>query len=458
MNLLEGVSESLGRVPLDQLLLRSLDRRLTGALVLTDEDGAESVVELLGGLPGRVLVPDEHARLGEILLDRGYVTAEELAAALALPGSLLGEALVAVGAADEATIKRALVVQVLNRMSRLFGLPSAATWCFFANDARFAGMPPGARVDPLRALAAGLTAHEPDPRRVDAVLALLADAPLVLRSDARVDRFGFQGDSLAVATLILAKQPTFEGLLASAVAAPHACRRVVYLLAATRFLQQGERARTAPLPTPSSPGLPSTDGDDPPSTLGPRRLSRLQLKRVAVSRVEAPDSASGPADDALLGDMSAVDAPPTAPASAPASAPAPNSSVAPPESALSTAELHDRIAYHLGRAEPQQAHVLCELATQRDPDDLAARSHGLWTRSLLPRPDLKVLTLELDDILLVVPELVAARHYRGMLRRRLGQEPAARQDFERVLLLEPSHGGARAQLAEIMAPLSSTRR
>jgi len=452
VNLLEGVSVPLGRVPLDQLLLRSLDRRLTGALVLTDEDGAESVVELLGGLPGRVLVPDEHARLGELLLERGYVTAEELAAALALPGSLLGEALIAVGAADEPTIKRALVVQVLNRMSRLFGLPSAATWCFFANDARFAGMPPGERVDPLRALAAGLTAHEPDPRRVDAVLALLADAPLVLRSDARVDRFGFQGDSLAVATLILAKQPTFEALLASAVAAPHACRRVVYLLAATRFLQQGEHARTAPLPTPSSPGLPSTDGEAPPSTLGPRRLSRLQLKRVAVSRVEAPDSASGPADDALLGDMSAVDAPPSA------SAPAPSSSVEPPESSLSTAELHDRIAYHLGRAEPQQAHVLCELATQRDPDDLAARSHGLWTRSLLPRPDLKVLTLELDDILLVVPELVAARHYRGMLRRRLGQEPAARQDFERVLLLEPSHGGARAQLAEISAPLSSTRR
>ncbi len=439
----------MGRVSFEQLLIRSLDRRLTGALVVTADTSLETVLELVDGVPSRVLVSDDYSRLGEILLERGLVTEEELTAALASSGVPVGEALVTAGAVDEAVIKRALVIQVVSRLVRLFGLPSSATWHFVPNDTRFLSLPQGEPVDPLRALAVGLEAHGPESRRVDAVIALLDDAPLVLSSGAHIERFGLHGEALTVVTHILAAQPTYEALLASEIGSPQVCRRVVYLLAAARFLAAGARG-AAPSQPSSAASLPKLEA---PLRGTPQTLSRLGLKRIAVSRAAPSEPGGSRADSELLGNMGAPEPRPSSP-----SVPLPGAAAPGMETGLSTEELHDRIAYHLAREEPGHALSLCELALERDRENLLVRALQVWGRVLLPRPDLKVLLFELDELLLIDPSFVVARHYRGMVRRRLGQDSAARQDFERVLSDDASHRGARAQLAEVSAPLSPTRR
>lgn len=434
MSALEEGRGTLAETSLVQLLVQALDRRSTGALVVSAGVG-DTVIELVGGVPSRVLVADGYARLGELLVERGFVSQEACESALARKDLLLGAALVEAGATDEATVKRALLLQVLKRAVRLFALPPNATWQFCAGDPRFAALPPGERVDSLRILAAGLSEHGAEASRIDLVLALLDDVPLVLREDVSLDRFGFQGEFLAAVTLILAEQPSFEALVASKVASVEVCRRLVYLLATARFLRQGDDARLMAKATPSAPGSLARE-DLAAGT--PRKVTRIQLKRMAVARTEAH------VEDGALDGLDGEGAPPLS-----VSTPLPVEDEPAPESRLSDEELRERILYLLSREQAAPAQALCELALKRSPDDLRLLATSAWIRSQLPRPDLKVLALELDDVLLVDPNLAVARHYRGLLRRRLGQDGGARQDFERVLAQEPNHHGARAQLAEL---------
>jgi len=499
----EEARGSLAQMPLGEGLVQAFDRRWTGALEVGGPDTDGGVLELIHGVPVRVLVPDGYARLGDLLVERGLVSEDEILAALEHEGTLLGAALVARGATDEQTIDRALGAQVLARAVRLAGAPPSTTWRFVPGDGRFVELAPGRRVDPLRIAAVVSETHGTDDARVELVLMLLDDAPLVLRDDVKVERFGFQGEALAVVSKLLAEEPTFAELLASGVAPDGVCRRVVHLLASARFLRQGDDARASVRSAPSSPRTLARDDGVP---LSSRRVTRIQLRRVAVARgaddVEASDpllerraaaaalleqgpierlgldaqaladgtarrvttmleaahseraqawqDESGPEDflalqgavRAALDEARATLADPDALARE-----LERLGVEPsPESRMAPDELRERALYALGCQDPETASRLCERATELAPDDLEFLATAAWVRAHLARPDLKVLLLEFDDLLLLEPEHVNARYYRAMLRRRLGQDAAARQDLEKVLALAPDHAAARAQI------------
>ena len=74
-----------------QLLVKAPDERWTGALVVEPPQAGPHLLEVDAGLVSRVLVSDDYARLGELMVDAGVIMGAELDLALAREG-LLGQA------------------------------------------------------------------------------------------------------------------------------------------------------------------------------------------------------------------------------------------------------------------------------------------------------------------------------------------------------------------------------
>lgn len=119
------------------------------------------------------------------------------------------------------------------------------------------------------------------------------------------------------------------------------------------------------------------------------------------------------------------------------------------EKGMSPKQLHELALGELAATHLTKAKRLCDLACDGAPDNPDFAATSVWIRAAMPKPDLKVLTLDLDDILRGHQEHVSARYYRGVLRRRLGYDSAAKQDFEGVLRIVPDHRAAKSQLSDL---------
>jgi hypothetical protein len=89
----------------------------------------------------------------------------------------------------------------------------------------------------------------------------------------------------------------------------------------------------------------------------------------------------------------------------------------------------------------------CEAGTRAVPGDPDLTALGVWARAQLGGADIKALTVLLDDVLLEHEDHVEARFYRGMLRKRLGDEAGSLHDLHQVLERSPEHEGASVALA-----------
>ena len=146
---------------------------------------------LAHGGAGRPPGPGGCARLGELTVKAGVVMEAELQNALTRDDVLLGQALVEAGVLDDQTLQRALVLQLLRRLERLFGLPVKTAWSFEAKVDAFEGLPPGVRIDTLRVLWAGITAHGEMGPWLEASLRRIGESPFKVRHDVNLRRFGF---------------------------------------------------------------------------------------------------------------------------------------------------------------------------------------------------------------------------------------------------------------------------
>jgi hypothetical protein len=630
------------------LLIRALDRRWSGTMIVERPDTEAHVLQLERGLVSRVLVPDSYARLGEIVVEAGVVTAPELEATLAKSG-LLGEALIAQKLIDLSTLQRALVLQILKRMVRIFGFPTATRWSFSTDTTAFAGKPAGVRVDTLRVLWAGVSAFGEMGAWMPTTMRHIGLSPFRVRADVNLRRFGFTGDARRLARVVRDERCTLQNLAGRAITPEEVCRQLVYVLAITRYLEfspvggddsapSTNTSSVDELPSISDEATSDDAASDPPPSSGreaesprgggPLRVAKIRLRRVAVQRtnphMEVPPGArssedarvsseptSRPSQDvkstppdagaALRAEVTSrlgrldretpwslldIDPsdisgkneeeitdivwsayeratnrwhpdrcapelregiarihtavsvafmaladpderakhfgpapvplspsplppndrpglpmssnPPTSggtphvtgppvpsgqPRRLPSELPAtmrssnPEGSPRPPASDLphddtpahpasferavepahTPIELHARALSALSEQRHDEALALCRSASDASPTNPDYQATAVWIRACMDRPDLKVLVLELDDLLLDHPEHIAARFYRGVLRRRLGADALARQDFERVLAAVPEHAGARAQLADLARPSERRR-
>ena len=551
------------QIPLSHLLIRALDNRWNGSLIVHPNDTVKAI-QLDRGLVSRVLVPDEFALFGALLVEAGVVMQAELDLALGKPG-LLGETLISQGLLDTTTLQRVLVLQCLRRLERLFALASQTTWVFSEDLSVFDGMPSTVRVDTLRVLWAGLQAHGEVEGKLEATLARIGDSSFRVVPEVRLSRFGFTGDALAAASFLRGERLTLMEFVAEEIAPPEVCQQIVYLLAITRYLEFGPVGVDDECSTPISSRVNEGGSKQAPELDHPsrQRVARIKLRRVAIPRAAAPDLPGAgeqqepaskrdpllpeageigqPTDDGLdtlpsahvweqareeviarvaklseetpltlLGiaaeDLAHLDEAEVTdvlwlayekvsrrwhPDSCPrelsglreslgtihdaiseafvaladprqrathmvSSEPARNEASAPdggsdqtPVSRMSSAELHERALYEHSEKRPSEALQLCNRACEMDPSNPDYQATAIWIRASMSRPDLKVLTLDLDDILRTHRDHVLARYYRGVLRRRIGYDSAAKRDFEYVLGNDPNHAAARAQLAEL---------
>lgn len=594
------------QISLALLMIRALDRRWTGTLIIQAASGEREILEFQRGLVCRALVPDQHARLGQLLAEAKVVTTDELESALER-GGLLGAALQAESLIDEKTLQRALVLQLLRRTARIFARPPETRWSFTPELTLFEGMPEGVRIDTLRVLWAGLSAHGEMKNWLALTLKRIGESPFQVRPEVNLRRYGFTGDAQRVARLVHDERVTLAQLIGKEVAPEDVVKQIVYLLAITRYLD------FSPVGTDSAPPISSGSGeasvgdessiaddstmdevsvtesspspDEQPATpANPRRVARIKLRRVAV-RPAAPDppgsgehrsppkpssesAASPPSSDRLarqqdggtdesprehlsaeiksrLGRLSQetpfslLDVQPAQvrgksddeltdvfwgayercsrrwhPDNCPSelsdlregmariydamtaafvelteskdrhdvikefaeespsnsvlpptmrsegSEPAEDSAAGEPEpppsgerqveaSKFSPVELHAKALVALSEQRLEEALQLCRAACEADADNPDYLASSVWIRASTEDPDTKLLLLDLDGVLREHPDHVQARFYRGVIRRRLGSDNAAKRDFDRVLELQPGHAGAKAQLAAV---------
>lgn len=618
---------SFEQISLALLLIRALDRKWTGTLTIEPPSGERELLEFQRGLLCRVLVPDEFARLGQLLVDAKVVTSEELESALG-EGGLLGTALIERGIIDEKTLQRALVLQLLKRTTRIFGCTPDTEWGYRPDSELFEGMPEGVRIDTLRVLWAGLSAHDEMGSWQSLTLKRIGESPFQVRQEVNLRRFGFTGDARKVVRLVRDERLTVKDLVARGGAPEEVVKQIVYLLAISRYLDfapVGGEDSAAPISSgsgsssvtdePSISDDPTIDessegpssSDEQAAVKKPRRVARIKLRRVAV-KAAAPDppgsgehrvpparssseatasserqddsserqddipdiaveSSSEPATaaDQLAAELKSrlarlsretpfsllnikpkdvrnksddeltdvfwaayedcskkwhpdhcpndqeelaegmakihdamtdafmkltesedrhelieeyakrkaeekvsaedpdakVSHPPVAEESYPeADASPPSSGERPIEDPpsgdrpiedldLSPTELHAKALVALSEQRLDEALTLCRSACEAQPDNPDYLASSVWIRASMEAPDTKVLLLDLDGVLREHPDHIQARFYRGVLRRRLGSENAAKRDFERVLELQSGHAGAKAQLAAL---------
>lgn len=299
---------TLRETPLVHQWVYMLDRELTGSLVLIETDGTKHRVDLEAGLPVKARLGRPVHRFGDVLVDLGLATPEDIERALASTTSeagWIGQALVAQGTIDDETLRSALGVQLFRKLLMLGSLPGDTRFQYFNESAGLAGFgaPKRVQCDPLAVILAS-SRRLPD-EIVDAALARVHDVQLTVQPSIDLRRFGFTKEEQSVADLLLEK-PTTLAEVANTGAKARAIAVVVYTFLITRHFQLGEarppvgadvRVPTESLPPPRPsirPSLRPPASRKPPMSgrpsappeagaVGARRRALEALMRTAQS-------------------------------------------------------------------------------------------------------------------------------------------------------------------------------
>lgn len=487
----------LGRTPLSHLLVYALDRRLTGALFLTQADGVEHVVRLARGVPVKVRPGDRHALLGQMLVEAGAIDEATLNAALETKG-LLGDMLLLAGRVERDVLEKIAEEQFVRRMVRLFELPPETKYRYFDGHEAlrdYGGDP--ANVDPIALVWSGLRAHAERSALMEGTLALLGEKPMRLHPAATVSRFGLTGPEADLHEFLALEPVTLDELVALDLAPLDLTRRFAYALLITRQLEMG--AGSTPLGAVDSTRSPAAQ------TAVARMALRSTVHRVGAAAPDLPgDGERGPGPSAAVSRAaarraraqtakaeaaSAAEAPPTErsstlPAGPPAAtpeAPAPDSGVVrspvaaaieaspasttlrsepeprakepppPPDpfAGKTAAELLQLARARLAERDAKTAVAACDAARKAAPEDGDVIALGAWARFQAGSADVKALTIELDELLAAHEKHVPARFYRAMLRKRLSDQAGCVRDLRQVLELDPGHADATRELAAL---------
>jgi curved DNA-binding protein CbpA len=237
---------TLGSTPLPNLLVYSLDRRLTGTLVLEDEQGRKSAIRFDAGAPVKVKLGESVARLPEVVVAKRLTDAETAASVDAeaqTQKKLYGQVLVERGVIDAETLGEALDEQVLKRVEWLCTLGASTVYGYYDGVDLLSqyGGSGGATVDPLAVIwrALRLLAR---PETVDATLAKLGARELRLHPQSRAAKFRFEAKEQAVVDVLRAKPQSLAKIIASELLPAPQTKRVVYALVVTRHLDLGAGA------------------------------------------------------------------------------------------------------------------------------------------------------------------------------------------------------------------------
>jgi len=469
----------LGRTPFAHLLVYAADQQLTGALFLHVPDGVMHSVRLECGRPVKVQMGDAFARLGKLMVDAGVIDSKTHDLPRTVPG-LIGESLVAGGHITRETLDKMVEQQFFVRMTRLFGLPQATKYAYFADMHEIIddGAPPSA-VHPLALIWAGLREHAAASVMMAPVLERVGEAPLRLHQQAAIERLRPSLAEREVLERIREKPQTLKQLVSINPENESMVRRMVYGLVIVRFVDFGTEAlplfpEKAMIPETSTssvtlarirlqnaprrfiPAAPDDVGDGErirpqprtrkrarPSDPGVAAAKKLEVPQPEIITVKpAPAPSPKPPVDASSSSnqtFDGVDAPP----------PMPVVSDGSPDTPRPAHAMYDLAMKRLAEGDRQGALAACQLAREIDPDQPDYAVLATWIRAVIGGSNLESCVNDLDKLLETRPDHVPALFYRGYLRRRTGDETGAVTDLHRVLELDPTHQDAMRELKRI---------
>jgi curved DNA-binding protein CbpA len=233
---------SLEATPLGHLLVYSLDRMLTGTLVLEEPNGKRHAIFFEDGGPSKVKIQDPILFLGRVLVEQKAITEDVYDRTLVQAterGQLHGQVLLELGYIDEHVLREGLREQLSRQVLWMFGLPPETLFGYYDRLnflEQWGGE--GVRAKPLALIWRGVreyvhTAHMAE------VLQRFGDQLILLHIDAPIRRFRFDRREQSIIDVLRAKPQPLSELLTRGLADAEYVRRLVYAMLITRQLESG---------------------------------------------------------------------------------------------------------------------------------------------------------------------------------------------------------------------------
>ncbi len=285
---------TLIKTPLHHLLVYTLDRGLSGTLMLVTEDALTHFVYFDRGVPSKARTTGEVAPLDRILVEMELLdehTVSQTLAEVRRTGELHGRLLVKKGLLDVPKVTAALQWQIIRKLGYLLRLPPDTTRFAYYDGVNMLedyGGPQMTPAEPLAVIMTGVRVHGASPL-VRQTLSRLGATPLRVRREADVRRLHLKDVEQRVVDLLRSRPVTFGELLDKQIAPPLAVELTIYALLITRCLNLGANqkppvghgAPAVPLlfdPTGAAPPADSPAAASPPiappPTSSPSRPSR----------------------------------------------------------------------------------------------------------------------------------------------------------------------------------------
>lgn len=237
---------TLGGTPIANLLVYALDRRLSGTLVVEDQEQQKSAILFRHGVPAKVKLGELALTLAELVVEARAVDEAHAATTLATARAasrLHGEVLVEEGLLEPGTLTELLAEQVARKVEWLCRLSRESLFGYYdAQDfLQGYGGRDGVNVDPLNVIWRAVR-QQADAAAVDATLARLGGREARLHSRSRVARFAFTPRERGIVDVLRAKPQSVPSLIASGILPEHELKKVIYALVITRHLDLGSGA------------------------------------------------------------------------------------------------------------------------------------------------------------------------------------------------------------------------
>jgi len=484
----------LAQTPFAHLSVYAIDRRLTGELFLFESPDVTHAICFDRGHPVKIRMGDDYARLGTLLVEEGLVAAEVVEGAV-LTGGLLGDVLVLAGYVESEPLDRVIEQQFELRMRHFFELGENVTYSYFDQSESlkdWGGDP--MRIDPLGLLWRGIREHGERSTLFELTLEKIKEFPLVLHSRCTIPSFEFEEDAMLVVEVLSLDPTTLDDLMVLEGVTPDIVRKVVYALTISRQFDLGrgtlplgveeERTRhlakvqlrsqvhrvgaavdvpgdgersTRSLSVRGRVVIPRDDTSEPPPNLEFGDVEGdVEVGKAEVDSGELQENENEPEAVAALQEREALANAPTSDEIAEEST---RRLVSDTIKALPAAALLKLAREKIDEKEPTMATEVCEVGLKKlaELGEASGSIHGelvavrAWACSLEPHPELKALTVDLDELIRESDTLALPRYVRGLLRKRLGDSAGATSDFRRVLELEPTHELAQKELPSLDA-------
>ena len=233
---------SLEATPLGHLLVYSLDRMLTGTLVLEESSGKRHAIYFDDGGPSKAKVQDPILFLGRVLVEQKAITEEVYERTLVQAterGQLHGQVLLEQGHIDEHALREGLREQLSRQVLWMFSLPPDTLFGYYDRQnflEHWGGE--GVRAKPLALIWRGVREYVHAGHMAE-VLSRFGEQMILLHIDAPIRRFRFDRREQAIIDVLRAKPQPLSELLGRGLADPAYVRRLVYAMLITRQLESG---------------------------------------------------------------------------------------------------------------------------------------------------------------------------------------------------------------------------